>query len=247
MGKIKWLHIVLLPWWLLSCNNLDTCFEPHGSEKEEIRQVNGGFHTVEIHDFVDLYLSPQGEQSDVTVVGGENLLSSIKTEIKDSVLIIKQDVSCRWTRNYDQRYGVKVNIPALKAIRYFGSGDITSTDTLKGESIQIDSWNGAGTFDLTLKANLVKLGISSGNADMKVKGETNEIFVWQQALGVMDLDQMTANYCWLDHGATGDCYLPIGINTIDARVYGVGNIYYKGNPTINLEQNDGPGRLIRLK
>lgn len=243
MEKIGWIIILLLS--VSACKKLDTCLEPHGKATEEFRPINNGFHTIEIHDFIDLYIHPGQIQEHVKVTGGANLLSSVKTEVKDSTLFIRQELACKWSRNYDQRYAVHVRLPSFKRLKYYGSGDVFTTDTISGDTIIIDSWNGTGSFKFTLKANKIILGINSGNVDMKVKGEVNRLYIWQQGLGVIDVEGMKSPYGWVDHGATGHCFLGSGFQYLDIMQYGVGHIYYSGNPTLNFIRNDGPGKVIK--
>lgn len=245
MEKVKWTLFITGFLLFSSCQKFETCFEKHGNVKEEVRYLDTGFHTIEIHDYVDLYLHSGSNQDSIVVTGGSNLIAAVQTTVKDSTLTIRQELSCKWSRNYDQRYAVHVALPKFKRLKYYGAGNVSTKDTIHADTLLIDSWNGTGSFKLKLKAKKLILGINSGNVDIQVEGETNKLFIWQQGLGVIDATNMYAPYGWVDHGATGNCYLSNAFQQLDVLLYGVGNIYYSGQPQINFLRNDGPGKMIK--
>lgn len=244
MGKvIGFLHIVLI-FLFASCEKGNSCFDAHGNPSEEKRILESGFHSIEVHDFVDIYIE-HGNSNEILIEGGKNLIPKVKTEVSDSLLIIRHDVGCKWSRNYDQRYSVHVSLEQFKRLKYYGSGNIYSVDTLYSDTTIIDSWNGTGSMHLTVKNNKIILGINSGTVDMHVDGYTNQLFVWQQGIGFIHADQLHAPYGWIDHGGTGHCYLSDSFQTLDIFQYGIGNIYYGGNPKLNILRNDGLGKILK--
>ena len=240
----KVIAYILLPMLLLGCQKNNDCFSPHGDETTQSRAINEGFHSVEIHDYIDVFLVPQKEQSSLVLKGGKNLIQSISTSIEDSLLIIRHDINCKWSRNYDQRYSIYVPLTNFKRLKYYGSGNVYATDTLVGDTTIIDSWNGTGSFHLITKTNKIILGINSGTVDINISGKTNKLYIWQQGLGVIKADELYSPYGWIDHGATGHCFISNQFDHLDLLQYGIGNIYYGGTPSVNFIQKDGPGKFI---
>ena len=90
----------------------DDCITSTGPKSEEVRAV-GNFTSVDIQDRIDLVLESRAEGS-IAVEAGRNLIGQVRTDVRDGVLYIESDITCRWVRSFKPRIIVKVPITVVE-------------------------------------------------------------------------------------------------------------------------------------
>jgi hypothetical protein len=228
-----------------SCNReqLDDCFTKTGAEITEER-TSEYFYRIELYDNVNLVLVP-GNSAFLEIKGGENLLSAIKTEVTDSTLVIRNTLKCNWTRNYDREITVYATAPALREILYEGSGDIRTEGQLKLDSLQINIWGGAGSFDLDLDVTNLKLAMHYGTVDITVKGTAIITTIFANSYGPFYCSELISNIVYVRNSGTNNCFVHAR-HILEVEIPSVGDIYYSGDP-YDIKMNvTGTGKLLKM-
>ena len=84
-----------------------------------------------------------------------------------------------------------------------------------------------------------------GSSDFVINGKTINNYIWSAEYGKMDCSNLISqNVLVINHG-TNNCYVRAS-NSVDARVYYSGNIYYYGKPNNFSTTDDGKGKIINL-
>jgi hypothetical protein len=101
--KIIKYSIMTISLFSLSCNkeNRCDCFKSTGDITSESRNISD-FKKIILEDNINLYITPDTIYS-LTIEAGAHLLKSIKTEVTDSCLILKNENKCNWVRNYKDK------------------------------------------------------------------------------------------------------------------------------------------------
>ncbi len=170
MKKQILLCIFLL--FLLSCKkeNMCDCIKSTGKIKFQERIV-GDFSNIWLEDNINIILKPDTINK-ITIEAGENLLKLIHTEIKNNYLYITNENRCNWVRKFDIPINAYISLKKLDTISYWGSGNISCTDTLKNAIFQIDVHDGSGTVDLTINTYESRLKIHTGPPTLNIDGIT---------------------------------------------------------------------------
>ncbi len=188
------------------------------------------FHKIVLKHRINLILT-QSSSNALTVIADMQKLSSIKTEVVDSVLYI-EDLSNNIINKPGETIDVLLDVSGLETIDYQGSGNITSTNQLTAQTFTIVSMTGAGIIDLDVEANHLVAGIYEDNADIILSGRSNTSYVYCTSRGSIDLRDMEIKNLDIIYSSVRNGYV-WATETLNGTIYHKGNVYYKGNPQIN--------------
>lgn len=231
---------------LSSCDKSTSfdCFKSTGSiEKVEITVPY--FHSIQLNDNVNLYLV-QSNQQKLEMEAGKNLMNQIVTEVtEDSILVIRNNNTCNWVRSYDKPINVYLSLKELRNIEYRSVGDITNSDTLRADSLQIDIYEGAGNIELTLRTVVCEVNLHYGTANVVLNGLSNANIFYQLGAGKIDASNLLSGNVYLRNWSSNDMLI-WATNFLSVEIKGLGNVYYKGSPGIQSELI-GEGQLIPIQ
>ncbi|MFH1118998.1 MAG: DUF2807 domain-containing protein [Bacteroidota bacterium] len=222
---------------------LDDCFTNAGKQVIEDRTAKA-FTKIELYDNINLVLLP-GKTPQIRVEGGENILESVKTDFDNDTLVIRNTMKCNWTRSYNRELTVYASITALKEISYEGSGDIKSSGQLSMDSLKVNIWGGAGTFEIDVDINKLNLSLHYGTVDLHIRGKSMITTIIAGSYGPFYCNDLISNIVYISNGGSNDCYVN-AVHILEAGVFSTGNIYYTGDPYKLKSIITGSGRLIKV-
>nr|WP_299066884.1 head GIN domain-containing protein [uncultured Allomuricauda sp.] len=186
-------------------------------------------------EFVD------GNEGELTLRGESNLLEYIKTEVKDGKLILKTEKGVN-LRPSTWNNGIQITVPveSINAATLSGSGDIVSKTTLKSDNFTTKI-SGSGDISLIIDATSVEASIS-GSGDINLEGKTVNFKVRASGSGDIKAYDLEAENVEAQVSGSADIKVTAK-QAIDARVYGSGDIRYRGNPTKVATKSSGSGDI----
>jgi len=241
--QIVVLLLVLMTFFSCQKSSVVDCFTSTGDISKEEREIDY-FHSIELHDNINLILKQSGQHKLVLEAGG-NLMKKIITEVtSDSVLVIRNDNSCNWVRSYDKPINVYLDFIRLDNLEYRSIGHVTNQDTIRLDSLKINVWEGAGKIDLTLQTEMCWVNLHYGTADIVLRGISKINFYYQLGAGKIDAREFKSGHIYMRNWGSNNMYI-WATTLLNVEIKGLGNVYYKGNPTIN-SNLIGEGKLIRI-
>ena len=222
----------------------DDCFTSKGPTITQERCVDP-FHTIELDDHVDLVLTEE-EGCVLQVTAGQNLLGQVDTDVEDGVLHIRDRNSCNWVRSLPVAITVTVPSKHVNTINYFGTGNISSTATIRRHEFRIDQKLGQGTWTLDLDVDTCYIGLHTGAGDVIVTGSAHHAFLYSGIQGPIDATGLTADVCHVNNSGRTDIRCRATVS-LEAQIYGTGDILYAGSPLNVYCDDQGGGELIRLE
>ena len=245
MRSINIVLLLLIVFTFSSCKKKDLgdCFKSTGDVVEQERDV-GEFNTIIVNNNVSLILIPS-ESNMLTVSAGENLLDKIITEKQGDSLIISNNNSCNWVRDFSVPITVFIPVNQLKEINYRSIGDINCTDTIYSDTLTINVLEGSGTLNILTHAYKVNAALQYGTADIMISGRCHLSFVYSASFGLIDNRGLMCNQVYVGNKSSNDIYLRVD-KYLGATIEGIGNIYYTGNPESFSFNQVGSGNLIKL-
>ncbi|NVO20410.1 MAG: DUF2807 domain-containing protein [Bacteroidetes bacterium] len=208
------------------------------------RSITDNFSGVRLENNINLVLT-QGPSYSITLEGGENLLPGIETEIKDSVLTIRNHNKFNWVRSYDRKITARVTAPHFLNIGYYSTGILSNTDTLREDSIFITSYGGSGYINLVINTKLSHLALNSGSADLNISGSSDNNFIFAGSYGPFHCKDLLTRNTFMNNKGTNDCYINVA-HLLEYEINGLGNIYYYGQPSVVRGKLNGQGKLIPM-
>lgn len=245
--KVKFLIYLIFTIFIISCNkeNALDCFKSNGSEKTETRYL-AGFKRIQAYDKIE-YTIVQGNEYKVEITAGSNILSSIKTIVKDSVLTIHDKNKCNFVRGYKKQIKVKITLPRLQKIDNLGVGTIRFDPNFTQDSIFVRSENSGDTY---VSGNFYLVITSShGDGNIIVDGTCNTLYVYTNGTNFFKGEDLTVtNYAFIESYSLANTRIKAPYNgTLECNIHNDGNVYYDGNPLYINDFSDGKakGKLIK--
>lgn len=243
MLRLKYIFCIALTLLFASCKreNLFDCFKSTGDIVTEQRSI-AEFKEAIAYDNVNV-IFVQDVKTYIEVNAGENLLPLITTEIRDGKLVIENNNKCNWVRDLSIPINVYVHLPNLRRVDAFGSGKISSLNTLINDTIEMDNHN---TSDISLNI-IADAAFSKQHAafgDNSFSGNAGYVYVYNTGQGFCDCSGLAANDALVICNTSGQTYVN-ACNDLHAEISYTGNVYYKGAPVIS-SVITGSGKLIQF-
>jgi len=230
--------------FLLTCcakENMGDCAKSTGKVVQQNRAV-AAFDKLEVEDNINVFIT-FGDENELLVEAGENLLPLIKTEVKNNTLFIRNDNKCNWVRSFEVPVNVYLKSTGLQSITARGFGLIETLDTLVTDVFLAEHWLASGKIKLRINAQEVYLKSHTGVGDFDCTGKTGYLYLYSSSHGIFRTENLVANNCYALNYGTGDFYLNVS-DTLVVLINGLGDIYYKAGPAVITESISGGGTLI---
>lgn len=242
--KISYLFLIILIISISSCKkeNCFDCFKGVGKQISEERKFDD-FKIITINDPFTIFLI-QDSLNKLELIGGENLISSISSEINNNELIINNHNKCNWARSYKKsKITLNIHLTQLDSLYIIGECDVFSKDTLFLNKCRIDVQT-VGSVDLKVKAKeLIFWPI--GNGDFTISGSTNYYFLGSLGAGNIYSNNLKSHFTTVTCRSVANNYV-YSDNILIIDELGYGNIYYYGNPdSVYVKKYTGDGKLIK--
>ncbi len=203
------------------------CWDNHHNSTEPIygsgnivsvRRTVADCSGINIESVCDVYLVSGKEQS-ITIEADDNIIDQVITRKENGLLKVGLD---------DGEYS-NVKVKAYVTLK----------------TIQKLSITGAGNIYIQNAFNTDNLEtIINGAGNINLKGESNYLNCVVNGAGNIVADQFIAKKVDAMVNGAGNCNV-YAVNELNASIFGVGSIYYSGNPANVKTYINGVGRIIR--
>lgn len=223
---------------------MNDCVTSTGPERAEERMV-GAFTAIELNDRIDLVIEPRTSGS-ISVEAGRNLLGQLVTEVKDGTLIVRNEMTCNWIRSFKPRITVHVPIGGLQRLILKGTGNVSSTDTIRSDHLQVEQWEGEGSTTLLLHTLTTDIAMHTGAGALTLSGFTNAAYLYSGIMAPIDASGLQADNVTVNNSGVADirCHADQDLNV---QLLDAGDVYYSGTPATITTLITGSGRLIPME
>ena len=223
--------ILILATFLFSFNSANAQFW-----KNETVKGNGNFttETRSTSNYDEIYLVGSmdvelvaGKEGQIKVEAESNLMEHIITEVKNGALKISpaDKVNLQPSRNKS----IKLTVPFkdIRGVKLTGSGDLWNSDPIRGNSFET-SLTGSGNLNLNLDVDALESHIT-GSGDTMLSGKSNYFECKVTGSGDFQAFDLKAEEVKATVMGSGDVEVFTSVS-LDARIFGSGDIHYEGNP-----------------
>ncbi len=198
------------------------------------------FYSIEVKNSANVFIT-QGEEVTATVeeVEGEPY-PDIRLTTKNRILTIDSEKNSK----NDKPANVYITVKDLKKITLSGAGNITITNEIKSDQLEIINL-GTGKINAVVNSKILKIK-SSGSGDVSIAGKTNRSEIKMSGSGNLEAKNLKASICIV--ASTGS-----GNSTVDAEddltinITGSGNVYVVEYPEKMYGKSNGAGKVELLK
>jgi hypothetical protein len=236
---MKYLFTYLL---LLSLFVFGACKKSRDTVSKEITLTS--LDTLILESTFDVYLI-QGNENKIRLEGAKNILDKVNVDQSQATVKIKNTSKGIWLQPENNRIKVFVTSKQLRKIIANQTCHIRTTNAWEGKELGLVMASKYNEADLELKCETFYYWNNFPcGGKINLRGETQNLKIWNFALMAVDASQLKANYVLVHNAAKADCSV-FCLQSLNYRITGSGNIYVSGNPT-NIEKVEGSstGQLI---
>lgn len=201
------------------------------------KRSTANYDQIRVGGFFDVELV-SGKEGAITIVGEENILPLVKTEVENGVLLIYTEKNK--SINTSKKLLITVPFESISDVSLGGSGSITTKSTIKTTKFSV-KLSGSGDINLTLDVNDAEVNIS-GSGDVNLKGKATNYDGKLSGSGDLNTYELNAENANAVISGSGNIQLFCSNNLI-ARISGSGSINYKGNPKTIDTKVSGSGSI----
>jgi hypothetical protein len=178
----------------------------------------------------------QGDFSAVTVEGKEDLVRLLELDVHGDEWDIEFDRCVRNMGDFD----IYITMPDLHRIIVESSGDVLAESFFEVEELDL-LIRGSGMIDIGVHTDILDSHISgSGSVYLEGSAEYHDVRINGSGdVLAFDLPSMQAD---IESSASGDVQVTVE-EYLKAELKGSGDVYYKGNPALNVSTS-GSGRIF---
>lgn len=217
-----------------NCEDFGDCIKSSG--KLTVRECKGlEFSKIIVHKGINLVIT-QGDTYKVEVQAGENLINDIEVKVVENVLVLEDNTSCNWVRDYGETT-IFVTAPFLTDVICKTEGDISSNGVLSYPYLHLvsmnnyDGYSGTGTGDFLLNLQCEKLFIENNDVSRYfLTGEVQEMSLnFYEHGGIFHGENLLVDSVNFYHRGTNDMFIK-PIRALRGDIYNVGNVYCNSRP-----------------
>ncbi len=187
----------------------------------ELRDFEGFINAIS----ADIVLT-QGDEQRVVVVGQENIIDNLRTDVFGELWTIRYNDLVRRA----EKLTIYITLPKLDHIGIAGSGNISTTnrfDEIKDLDLVI---SGSGNIDFS--GDVKKMGVLiTGSGDITLEGKSEKMEILVSGSGIMDAYRFQTEDADLTITGSGSLYLQVS-NLLKVTISGSGDVYFRGDPEI---------------
>jgi hypothetical protein len=198
----------------------------------------GSFDKLDLATIADVHYTQSTDGSvSLQIYGSDNLVELVNVDVKDNTLILSMK------KKNIKKADLKINIssPDLQRVRSHGVGNFHIKDKIETTSLTVRN-EGVGNVKINdISCRELDL-CAEGVGNITIKGKAGKASLLSQGVGNIDAANLESKSVIATSGGVGNisCY---ATQSIDAKVSGIGNISYKGNPTNKQLKKSGVGSI----
>lgn len=233
MKKIVYLLVFLV----FACNSEDAndCFQTAGNIIQQEIEV-ADFERILVNRDIELIITEAPEYK-VTIETGENLLNDVAVEVIGNRLVLTDDNTCNYIRDYGITK-VYVEAPNLTEIRNSSQYEVSSSGVLAYQDLSLISENfnenvdfTVGDFRLSVDSEYLDI-ISNNISSYYIDGEVENLFVgFFSGSGRFEGENLIAQHVEVNHRGSNDMIVNPRLS-LTGILRGTGNLISVNEPPI---------------
>jgi len=217
------------------------CAQKGGRLTRVTRPLSGFTHLI-IRDNIDVILTPS-DSFQLTVEADEALIPVIRTEQFGHQLLLRNEASCAIIRRPGEQIRIFIALPKITKIDYQGSGNVHCTDTFHLDYFTVEADEGAGNVNLLLDTRFTKALINNEVTDLVLAGRSDSCFAYTASRGTLDFRNFAVQRMEVTYASARAGYV-WATETLRARVYHTGSVFYRGRPGQIHTEYRSSGRVL---
>ena len=202
---------------------------------EQTRKINDDYTKIKISNGLDVYIT-QSNKASITIKADENLLSIIKTEVKNGTLKVYTDKKIGSAKSKK----IYITTKSIEAITASSGSDVIIENMLTSPNFEANTSSGAN-MKLQIKTTTLTSSSSSGS-HLNISGSATEYLGSVSSGSSAKAYELESKIVTAKASSGGNIDV-FASKSIDARASSGGDIDYKGNPEILNKKTSSGGSI----
>lgn len=216
------------------------CLKGTGSEMSTNMGISSKSNIM-LYDDIDINLI-QDSLDYIEIKSYDNIIPFITIDTIGDTIKIANSNRCNYVRNRDKKTTVNFHFTELKNIFLYGSGTVNSSTIINLTALKIQGEHGSSQINLDVNCDVFTSNLLEGNMNLTVTGNVKNAYFFQSKYSIIDASDLVTEKAKCSNKSTGDIICNT-MDTLQVELLGVGNIFYKGNPTIIYLKDVGLGKV----
>jgi hypothetical protein len=227
---------------ILAVSFLSSCQKILFKGEEETRLiVFAEFHAVKISGIYNIILIQ--DSTNKLVIKGKNDINTINAVVSRDTLVITN--SNKLSYNIEKST-LELHFSDINYIVTYSPVSISNQDTIRTEKLEYGALGEIAEVSLAVNCNSLQVVTSANTLGyLTFYGKANTATFWARYGCSFFAGNLTCGKAEIINYSIGDIYV-YASDELKAFIRGKGNIYYYGNPKIDLVEKKGSGNLIRV-
>lgn len=222
---------------------LSSCQKLLFNDEEESREIiTGKYKAVKVNGIYNLVLVQ--DSTDRLLITGSNDIGATEAVVKNDTLTIRD------TKKFSLNPGrntIEIHFSRLDYLVTYGPVGLSAEDTIRGDRMSWDAIGEIAEGSITLDCSIFTLCNSANTLGfITLSGKAEVLVVFNRYGGSVFAGKMSCRYADITNESAGDVHVN-ATEGLTAYIWGPGNIYYSGDPVINIREVKGTGNLVRLR
>lgn len=192
------------------------------------------FDEIELRGEYEVTLIESRSES-IEIEADDNLMDDIEVEVIGNTLHVESRRIHSWKGIH-----LKIFYRNLEAINVGGAVDLTSRNPIRSKFFDVNI-GGAGQIKLEFEGDKIEMKLS-GAGNVELSGITRDLDVQMSGAGELNAFDLRSEYARVRISGVGgaDIYVT---KELDARISGLGDVTYRGNPSVIDKDVSGLGSI----
>ena len=219
------------------CNGGGNCTGGNGIVASQNIPDIANFQSIR-HQTSATILLTQGTEQSIRIEGEDNILEFYDFNVNDGVLTVNtRDCICT-----TEEVKIYVTLPVLKSVFLDSTGEIVGQNTFTNDELDIIV-DGPGDVLMDVVASKINI-TNDSSGELKLKGTSEVVDINLLGTGEVYLFGLETQIATIFSDGPGEVEITVN-DRIDVQIESTGDIFYKGNPEVSLQDN-GLGDLVKV-
>lgn len=230
------IYIVFSSFFICSCQEI--LFNGENGTREILLE---DFHVVKFSGIYNIILVQ--DSANKLVISGKNDINSIDARVNNDTLIIDDHKKISFNPAENSLY---LHFTNLKFMVTYDPVNVSNEDTIKADQFLYDAIGEIAEVRLVVDCNYFAFANSANTLGYShFKGRAGNCSFFNRYGCTIFADSLSSKNTEVFNESAGDVYVNAS-EQISAYIWGPGNIYYYGDPAVEIKEKRGDGKIIRL-
>jgi hypothetical protein len=223
--------------------NERTCIKGSGNKTSKVIDLNPiSFKGISIFNNLNINLIPDSINY-ASISSFKNTIDLISFEVVDSLLEIRDGNKCNFLRDFEKQTTIDFHYKKITVLSLNGNGNINTLAPIENDVVHVYSLSSNSNIDIEVKALSFVAKLVNGTLSGTISGSGKNSNIFHSGHSNINFEELEVENLRFTNKSDADLYIK-STTSLFAELLSIGNIYYKGNPSIEVTKNRFGSKIV---